>query len=155
MLQPVQEDPTGVSIPSPNAMDQSASSGRSTAIAATPGLTSDKAQAPAMLLPDGGSNAETEALTGTGATERRDRLQLVWTSCARAAVQDAVLAVPADWTGAKPGSVLQQSFWRHTHPQVSTLPSSRSFALPCLAIAVSCQLSPRPGLQGLLADLKA
>lgn len=36
-------------------------------------------------------------------------------------MREAVLAVPADWTGSRPGSVLQQSFWRHSHPQVCLL----------------------------------
>ena len=57
-------------------------------------------------------------LTGSNTAEETGRLRLIWASCARAAIQEAVLAVPADWTGARPGSVLQQSFWRHTHPQV-------------------------------------
>ena len=59
--------------------------------------------------------------TGSNTAETSGRLRLVWASCAGVAMREAVLAVPADWTGSRPGSVLQQSFWRHTHPQVCLL----------------------------------
>lgn len=46
------------------------------------------------------------------------RARLLWAACARAAVQEAVLAAPADHSGRTPSSMLQQSYWRHIHPQV-------------------------------------
>jgi hypothetical protein len=47
-----------------------------------------------------------------------EKLRLVWVCCAHAAVTAAVLAAPSSGSQASPRSILQESHWRHTHPQV-------------------------------------
>jgi hypothetical protein len=47
-----------------------------------------------------------------------EKLRLVWVCCAHAAVTAAVLAAPSAGSQPSPRSILQESHWRHTHPQV-------------------------------------
>lgn len=65
--------------------------------------------------------SEQRLITGASAEEsdvRSEMLRLVWVCCAHAAVTAAVLAAPSAGSQASPRSILQESHWRHTHPQV-------------------------------------
>ena len=70
----------------------------------------------------GAKAASEQALVTGGSAEESDvlseKLRLVWMCCAHAAVTAAVLAVPSAGSQAPPRSILQESHWRHTHPQV-------------------------------------
>ncbi len=70
-----------------------------------------------------GAKAASEQRLITGASlEESDvlseKLRLVWVCCAHAAVTAAVLAAPSAGSQAFPRSILQESHWRHNHPQV-------------------------------------
>ena len=79
-----------------------------------------------------------------------EKLRLIWVCCAHAAVTAAVLAAPSAASQALPRSILQESHWRHTHPQVK--PCSGFFkkcsggSLPisiytgCASFAAACRL---------------
>ncbi len=65
--------------------------------------------------------SEQGLITGTSSEEPdvlSEKLRLVWVCCAHAAVTAAVLAAPSPGLQAPPRSILQESHWRHTHPQV-------------------------------------
>ena len=64
-------------------------------------------------------------------------LARVWTCCAQAAIQAAVLAMPIV-AGQKLGrSMLQESFWRHQHPQLRARSSAVHPAVDWLYPAVA------------------
>ena len=95
-------------------------------------------------------------------------VHLVWVCCAQAAVQSAVLGVGTGAPGAStptprqdpsslmrpPGhSLLQESFWRHSHPQLKARSSASHHALdwlyPALAAVAAVEqalLQPSSGL---------
>ena len=70
-----------------------------------------------------GAKAASEQGLVTGASlEESDvvseKLRLVWVCCAHAARAAAVLAAHSAGSQASARSILQESHWRHTHPQV-------------------------------------
>lgn len=90
-------------------------------------------------------------------------LHLVWVCCAQAAIQSAVLAVgtgtptitPDPSPGAPARSILQESFWRHSRPQVKALQGSSAAhpaldwlypALAAVAAVEQAVLHPSSGL---------
>lgn len=72
--------------------------------------------------------SEQRFITGGNAEESdvlSEKLRLVWVCCAHAAMTAAVVAAPSAGSQAPPRSILQESHWRHTHPQVK--PGSELF----------------------------
>lgn len=64
-------------------------------------------------------------------------LARIWTCCAQAAIQAAVLAKPLVAAQKSGRSVLQESFWRHQHPQLRARSSAVHTAVDWLYSAVA------------------